>query len=625
MSLQVWLPLNGSLKNQGLLDKPSAVVLQSGNSFTANGKIGQCLSSTSTNVAYFQDTSNNKLISLFDSGKIYSMAFWYKLTGNGASGSIIQIGTTTPSSGSGNGTFGFWWTKDSSGTNPRFVWNDGDNGKRILSKANDNSDIATDYTNWHHLVAIIDKTNMTAQRQIFYIDGIKVRDQVYNNSSANALTITNANNYIYLRPYYALLNDIRIYDHALSDKEVEEISKGLILHYKLDSIGSRQGNPNLGNTSANYSNQTFGSASNASSWGGDAGTVTYYASGGYNNLPYKVYHKTATGSGGIYRKTANDIVIEEGKTYTFSCWIKSSRNYTESAYGFNINRGSDNNYINYGTSLALTTEWKLFKKTFTATSAQAGSYGEMSIIYDDNVTDYYVYYSGFKIEEGSEVTAWVDPRDNTQPIIYDSSGYKNNGTILSLPTINNDSIRYNASIQFDGTDDGILIENLQLSSIINDKVTYSFWIKPEGENGARSIYFGSYSGTSWSIEKTSGNLLRSYWNGSPDITCSGATISDGIWQHICIIKDGNTVIKVYINGILKYSNTSLNLSTLTFPTTYRIGRDTRSGDGTPYKGKMSDFRIYSTALTEAQVKELYNTSGTIDNNGNIYTRELVEI
>ena len=157
MSLQVWLPLNGDLHNQGLLDKPSAVVLQSGNSFTANGKIGQCLSSTNTNVAYFQDTSNNKLISLFNSGQIYTMAFWYKLTGNGTSGSIIQIGTTTPSSGSGNGTFGFWWTNDNNGTNPRIVWNDGDNGKRILSKANDNSDIATDYTNWHHLVAIIDK------------------------------------------------------------------------------------------------------------------------------------------------------------------------------------------------------------------------------------------------------------------------------------------------------------------------------------------------------------------------------------------------------------------------------------------------------------------------------------
>jgi hypothetical protein len=30
------------------------------------------------------------------------------------------------------------------------------------------------------------------------------------------------------------MNDFRIYDHALSTKEVEEIAKGLVLHYKLD-------------------------------------------------------------------------------------------------------------------------------------------------------------------------------------------------------------------------------------------------------------------------------------------------------------------------------------------------------------------------------------------------------
>jgi hypothetical protein len=43
------------------------------------------------------------------------------------------------------------------------------------------------------------------------------------------------------------LNDVRIYDHALSAKEVEEIAKGLVLHYKLDNNG--MGNPNLAKNS----------------------------------------------------------------------------------------------------------------------------------------------------------------------------------------------------------------------------------------------------------------------------------------------------------------------------------------------------------------------------------------
>ena len=170
-------------------------------------------------------------------------------------------------------------------------------------------------------------------------------------------------------------------------------------------------NPNLGNTSANYSNQIYNSPKATSSWGGDAGTVTFYKNGGYLNMPYKEYHKTATGTGGIYTKTANDIIIEAGKTYTMSVWIKGSRAFSDSAYSFNINRGSDNHYINYGKSVPITTEWALLTRTFTAGSDEGGSYGEMSIIYDDAVTDYYVYYSGFKIEEGSVPTKWTYPKE----------------------------------------------------------------------------------------------------------------------------------------------------------------------------------------------------------------------
>lgn len=175
------------------------------------------------------------------------------------------------------------------------------------------------------------------------------------------------------------------------------------------STAIAEGTTNLGETSMNYSNHANGSTVSCIGWGGDAGTCTFYHSGGYNNYPYKIYHKTATGTGGIYFKTANDITIEAGKTYTMSVYIKASVNVNNaSAYSFNINRGSDNYYINYGASFNITTNWKRLVKTFTATSSQAGLYGEMSIIYDDNVTDYYVYYSGFQIEEKDHVTPYVD-------------------------------------------------------------------------------------------------------------------------------------------------------------------------------------------------------------------------
>lgn len=203
-------------------------------------------------------------------------------------------------------------------------------------------------------------------------------------------------------------------------------------------------------------------------------------------------------------------------------------------------------------------------------------------------------------------------------IEYDCSGYCNNGIKMTdTITYTSDTVKYAVSTHFNGTYDGILIENLQLSNIINTAITYAFWIKPEGESGARSIYFGSSSNTSWSIEKTAGNILRLYWNGSPDEVCSGATITDGVWQHICITKSGTSDVKVYINGIQKWSSTTAH-NNLNFPTTYRLGRDTRSNDGTPYKGLMSDFRIYATALSAEDVKSLYQNSAYIDSQGNIY-------
>lgn len=229
-----------------------------------------------------------------------------------------------------------------------------------------------------------------------------------------------------------------------------------------------EGTTNLGETSMNYSNHADGSTVSCNGWGGDAGTCTFYHSGGYNNYPYKVYHKTATGTGGIYFKTANDITIEAGKTYTMSVYIKASVNVNNaSAYSFNINRGSDNYYINYGASFNITTNWKRLVKTFTAASSQAGLYGEMSIIYDDTVTDYYVYYSGFQIEEKDHATPYVNgtredntvvnfkPRTTLLPPEYQQTEYTANtdgAQYIEYPFVPNYNKGWKFEIGFNPTD-----------------------------------------------------------------------------------------------------------------------------------------------------------------------------
>ena len=589
MALQVWLPLTEDLTQQGL---SGVEAVNNGATVNNDGKLGKC---------YQFDGNDYITLPIKFLGSDYSYSVWVYTT----SASTTQtLGCCRATVGNGFSLFLI-------------------NGKIRIDPGGKNVQWTTNYTypinTWFHIAVTCNNGKIK-----YYINGEYKQEynMTLNESQWGTLFsigASQANGSGYGNYLTGQLNDIRIYDHCLSTKEIKELSKGLILHYKLDDSYLSKGE----NIMPNHLEMALTSPSNAS-------TGTWRLAGsntmtrervliidspegecyGFQNTGVQTYN-----DGSCYG--IDNFSIVGNTVYTISMWARCISG--ENAYaGFHVytsveKGGSHTGTLkNYKTTpLPATGEWTKCWYTFTTESANTRN-----------------IYIGIVTEETSVITQMccvhIEKVDNTlDNIVYDTSGYNNNGTIIGTLANSINTPKYFVSTSFDGIDDGILIEDLQLSNIINSEVTYSFWIKPNGEAGARSVYFGSYSSTSWSIEKTTGNLLRLYWNGSPDETATGATIADNIWQHVCITKNGTNDIKVYINGEQKWTSTKAH-NTLTFPTTYRIGRDVRSGDNTPYKGLMSDFRIYATALSAEDVAELYHTVASIDNKGNLFCGEVVE-
>lgn len=208
-------------------------------------------------------------------------------------------------------------------------------------------------------------------------------------------------------------------------------------------------------------------------------------------------------------------------------------------------------------------------------------------------------------------------------IVYDKSGWNNNGIIAEAtsPTYINESIVNNGCYEFDGIDDFIQVPVLNINN--NNKFTISFWCYCT-DTGVRDIFFGNYSlSNNFNIERTTSNTLRFwYTTGSVDITIPAFTLPSLEWIHITIVYS-STGFKAYKNGVLIYENQTLTLTANVFSNVQYIGRDTRTGT-TAFKGKIADFRIYSTALSEDDIKEIYQTRASIDENGNLYCNNIEE-
>lgn len=300
MALKIWLPLNGNLNNQGL----SNITVVNHDSTTVNntGKIGKCYEFNGTSNYLSMETSFGNLDE-------FSFSFWAKASSlehilqfKNDGQVMLQFSTTN--------SFQYRDTKHSSLTNITFT--------PITADTWTHYSFAYTKGSWFiYKNGILDTSNTaTTGAQSIPITIINI----------GARTTTSGPSY-----YTGLIDDVRIYDHCLSAKEVKEISQGLVLHYKLNN-----------SYSANLITNGFGELE-TENWSAPNRSST-------TDLP-----ENSTAKRSFYgsNSTLTLTPIEPNHSYTISCYVKAGSGATSTyAYPSIFPYDADGNFINEQNSRA---------------------------------------------------------------------------------------------------------------------------------------------------------------------------------------------------------------------------------------------------------------------------------
>ena len=256
------------------------------------------------------------------------------------------------------------------------------------------------------------------------------------------------------------------------------------------------------------------------------------------------------------------------------------------------------------TSAINTTDWTLLSETFTPKNIKYLKPARYVRVHGG--------LNGYSYEAG------ITLKDNTaDSVVYDSSGYCNNGTITGTIGSVIDSPRYDRSTTFNGT------SYIQLTSPSAKVRTVSFWAKWNSIPSGQSVVFVDYKSKIGFGLMSTGILCST--NGVTTHTFPKTSIVANQWYHFAIVNTSSTPTAttrdLYINGV-KQTPTSSTSDWICALDYLQLGKRSTTSDG--FSGKISDFRMYVTALSAEDIMDLYNAPAYIDNSGTMGAVEFVE-
>ena len=624
--LMIHLPLNGDLHNQGLANTE---VTNNGATVDNNGKIGKCYSFDGTSKYIF-------LTNPFTDASEISCSIWIKpLANTSTNEQIINIGT---SNGWNNIRFGILQR-----SNNQLLFHVSDGTNNITYSCYSS---AINLNEWIHIVCTYKNRELK-----MYLNGELAKtysisfDPSF--SGISKIGIGAAPNGA--EKFTGFINDVKIFSHCLSQKEISELKKMLILHYPLDGNNGTLANPNLlTKATSEFSNWT--------NINPDCVTIT---SDNYKN----VYLLTQGKSGKWENVYSPAITVETNKEYTISCLYKvyDDYNYTTSYgnFGLTVMKAVPTN-VNPNSNTIARASFKniaggFWKAQATFTPTVSTIYLNMcggSIVDGQTNKKFDVNY--IKLEEGHTPTPWCPNSSDAlyttlgydDGIEYDTSGYGNNGTYYIHDSTGDivysiNSPRYLASTQLLSANSSSSSENGTVYLYGNcfianpNQLTIAFWCKA-GIGYGGGTQQGQFCTTNGDYGNAScgRDYLESAMNhrdSAIDVNNSTGDIhlrlpvsfTQDEWHHYAFTYDGQTA-KAYKDGVQTSSVAFSSATPLGSFKAFVLGLSRAGGAWRRNTSTYSDARVYVTCLSAEEIQKLYTVSASIDSNGNAYSAAYVE-
>ena len=544
MALQIWLPLNGTTKNQGLLGE-----LTVSSPTYVDGKLGKAINTGAIKMSAEQTAQvlNNDEVSI---------AFWvYVNAETGSTTNRAMLFGNESTDANNNRKFSLFqyptcndfhwsWMNDESlctfengvliGALPSYKW----------------THVAVVYKNPTIKVFINGTLKHTATGKVSNSSSFAYDTQVIYNSQCH---------------YF---NDYRVYNNAISEKEVHKLSKGLVVHYPLN-----QPEKEINLCPNSFINET------SSMYGFGTRRVQLSANHTYTLV---VNGRVIDGDGHL-------------ETYIYK------PDWTES-----VNRGT----------------WSKTDATYSMqiTPKTTGTYEINSYSFlKQQTAGGNVHVNWYKLTEGGYPVSGIwspspSDTDNWEGVEYDTSGLGNTGIPASGITYSMDSPRNDGCYRFSDTSN--ISTTLNTAGFANI-YSISYWAKID--DFAYKMAFGFSDGNHLNLYPTTGKfcLNTGDMDSNPFTNASYEAYNDGKWHHYAITGDADSgIATLYIDGVkigtAKFrvmNGTKLYISGWGYNDNYQWAN-----------GYISDFRLYATVLSDADIKELYNIPISITANGALITQ-----